>query len=311
MTEPCIFIHGIDEAGYGPLLGPLVVARADFVVAKADTELELCSGSPLRIADSKKIIKSGRGFAQLEATVLGLAAHLRGQEVSSVRGWLEFDGDSDRSGALAEAPWYDLDSLSLPLAAKASAIGDARRAFADGFVFRNGTVTGMRLRVFPERRFNLSLEETENKHETLFQEVASLLDEVLPRAGCARVTIDKLGGRTFYADKLSASFPFRPLEILNQSKEESRYRMELNDSAPTLRFWMKGDDRALEVALASMLAKYTREILMAVFNEYWCRRIPGLKRTAGYYQDGRRFLADLSASGKVSSIEIDQLTRRR
>ena len=59
------------------------------------------------------------------------------------------------------------------------------------------------------------------------------------------------------------------------------------------RFVVKGDDRYVQVGLASMFAKYTREVLMHLFNAWWQERSPGIRATAGYYQDGHRFLDDL------------------
>ena len=53
---------GIDEVGYGPKLGPLVVAA-------------VCARRPLktglRIADSKKVFSQARGVGTLEPAVLG------------------------------------------------------------------------------------------------------------------------------------------------------------------------------------------------------------------------------------------------
>ena len=43
------------------------------------------------------------------------------------------------------------------------------------------------------------------------------------------------------------------------------------------------------VALASIVSKTIRELWMDVFNDYWCERVPGLKRTAGYHTDAKRF----------------------
>ena len=44
------------------------------------------------------------------------------------------------------------------------------------------------------------------------------------------------------------------------------------------------------VALASMISKYVRELLMREFNRYWLAHVPGLKPTAGYPQDAVRYI---------------------
>jgi hypothetical protein len=48
------------------------------------------------------------------------------------------------------------------------------------------------------------------------------------------------------------------------------------------------------VAAASMLSKYIREALMTRFNAFWRQHLPQVTPTAGYYQDGSRFLADIN-----------------
>lgn len=60
-----------------------------------------------------------------------------------------------------------------------------------------------------------------------------------------------------------------------------------------VQFRPEAEDAHLPVALASMTAKYVRELAMARFNRYWCGRMPELKPTAGYVQDARRWLEDL------------------
>ncbi|MFQ5496105.1 MAG: hypothetical protein ACE5EX_12075, partial [Phycisphaerae bacterium] len=76
-------------------------------------------------------------------------------------------------------------------------------------------------------------------------------------------------------------------------------------------FTQSGEAHQMPVALASMLSKYLREVLMACFNAYWADRVPGVKATAGYYQDGLRFLKDIQPHLRRLGIERDQLARQR
>ena len=52
-----------------------------------------------------------------------------------------------------------------------------------------------------------------------------------------------------------------------------------------MRFEPRADGCHLNVALASMAAKYLREVCMLQFNRYWAAQVPGLKPTAGYPTD--------------------------
>jgi hypothetical protein len=65
------------------------------------------------------------------------------------------------------------------------------------------------------------------------------------------------------------------------------------------------------VALASMTAKYVRELLMDRFNRFWQHHAPDLKPTAGYVQDGRRFLAEIDPLIQSLGIDRRQLIRQR
>jgi ribonuclease HII len=73
-------------------------------------------------------------------------------------------------------------------------------------------------------------------------------------------------------------------------------------------FMPEAESAHLPVALASMAAKLTRELLMARFNRYWQARMPELKPTAGYRQDGWRWLQEL---GSVASGEERKAMIRR
>jgi ribonuclease HII len=50
------------------------------------------------------------------------------------------------------------------------------------------------------------------------------------------------------------------------------------------------------VALASIVSKAIRELWMDGFNAYWCARVPGLRPTAGYPVDARRFRRAIEAT---------------
>ncbi len=57
--------------------------------------------------------------------------------------------------------------------------------------------------------------------------------------------------------------------------------------------------------------KYLREAMMSRFNRYWQRQVPDVPPTAGYYNDGLRFLKDIDARRRELGIADRQLIRSR
>ena len=73
-------------------------------------------------------------------------------------------------------------------------------------------------------------------------------------------------------------------------------------------FVAKGES-FLPAALASMFAKYTRELTMDAFNAWWAQHLPEIKPTAGYPQDAKRFLAEIEPLLEPLGIDRDVLWR--
>jgi hypothetical protein len=65
------------------------------------------------------------------------------------------------------------------------------------------------------------------------------------------------------------------------------------------------------VALASMVSKYVREILMLEFNAYWQNHVPGIEPTAGYPGDSHRFFAAIRPAIMKLGIPDSAVWRQR
>jgi ribonuclease HII len=83
----------------------------------------------------------------------------------------------------------------------------------------------------------------------------------------------------------------------------------MNGRQLTMTFVVEAETRHLPVALASMTAKYTRELIMARLNRYFQNYLPELKPTAGYFQDGRRYINDIEPVLADLKIDRDCLVR--
>ena len=105
------------------------------------------------------------------------------------------------------------------------------------------------------------------------------------------------------------------IEIFIEEKAISSYELTIPEveGCPRLfiAFMEKGDRDHLPIALASMAAKYLRELTMHQFNAWFHNYDAGIKPTAGYYQDGRRWLLDTADLRQKIGVDDNRLIRRK
>jgi len=100
------------------------------------------------------------------------------------------------------------------------------------------------------------------------------------------------------------------MEVRKEGRAESVYRWGSEPRRREIRFTAKGD-AFVPAALASMVAKYLRELAMQAFNAYWCERLPDLQPTAGYPADARRFKEEIAQLQAAENIPDSTLWRNR
>lgn len=317
-------VAGIDEAGYGPVLGPLVVSGVAFRVPDDhvdrclwDTLRASCSARPGRdrrrlvVADSKVLHKSRGSLGSLERAALVMLT-AAGYQPSTWRGLLDHVAPGAEQ-QLDKYPWYRGTDLNLPHSAD---VGDLttqatplRRDLTDHGVVLHG--------VFCEPlaagHFNRLVQGTRNKAVVSLGLVLRIVERINRSARGQRVClfIDRQGGRTRYRDPLMTSLPDYSLEILEESETRSSYRMHRSSTACEIVFVTKAESRHFPVALASVYSKYLRELYMHVFNAYWSTKLPGLRPTAGYYTDGHRWLREAATEIERQSVDRTLLVRAR
>lgn len=320
---------GIDEAGYGPMLGPLCVAATVFVIDEYDLEAgapdlwEMLSRGICRsrrdgrhrvaIDDSKRLKGAKKAKASplrhLERGVLAfLATREDGHEFPATDTAL-----IEKLGAeIALRPWYD-SVIDLPVGQDADGLRIAAGRVGRALAAAGARCEGIWCRIISAGELNGQAEKLGTKSAVNFHAIMQLIDQIRRRWGGAhpRVIVDRQGGRTHYLRELQLAWPDSHLHILAESESLSRYRLEGGDRPMTVSFQKGAEAGHLPVALASMTAKYVRELLMLRLNRYFCRFLPELKPTAGYVQDGRRYVREIESVIRAEGLDRGSLIRSR
>ncbi len=316
---------GIDEAGYGPLLGPLVVAGTVFQVPETPREGALwpllkdavsrrfkAADGRLVVDDSKRVYSRARGIRPLEESVLSFLAVLGVQP--STAGELFAAAFGPDSRAEDGAPWWQgVSALPLPRRSNAAALASKTADLAKALHRTSTGLLAVRAAVVLPGEFNRHVAYTCNKASLLFQRCGMLLQAMWDVAGTETlyVLVDRHGGRMHYRKLLTDAFPGCACNILRESDAASVYRISDGPRAMVVGFKPEADRCALPVALASMTAKYIRELYMEAFNAYWLGRMEGLRPTAGYAKDARRFLQDIASLIEDGRVDLTALIRDR
>ncbi|HBI45931.1 MAG TPA: hypothetical protein DDY78_24205 [Planctomycetales bacterium] len=316
------WIVGVDEAGYGPNLGPFVMTSVACRVddAQADACLWTALAPAVRRAadaadgrfavdDSKAVYNTTRGLAALEHGVL---AALWRDASTPLSAFLGFCAKSTLTELDAEA-WYT-GAGSLPGHAPAEEITVASTLF-DGACAAAG-VHGWKVCsvVICTPRFNALLDAAGSKGAVLADALGELLraaQAFAPADESLTFHIDKHGGRNAYAAQIQHALSADFVQPLREGMSASVYRVLGIGREMRLTFQPRCDSAHFCTALASMVSKYLRERLMEEFNRFWLERTPGLKPTAGYPGDARRFFDAIRPAAQRLGIAEAALWRRK
>lgn len=306
------WVVGIDEAGYGPNLGPLVQSAVAVRLPDDDPAgwdalkavVRRAGGrwgrdARLVIDDSKRVYHGTNALGKLEHGVLswfGLAGLTLADLIARI-GLPDALPDTHLEG------WF-VPTAKLEQHTKASPQPD--------FAAHGVELGPVAANVVHPPRFNRVVNASGSKAVVLSLGLVELLKHVLahtPGDDELRILCDKQGGRNYYAPLLQEAFPdgFVCAEV--ERMEESRYRVELLPRRVVVRFTPRADAGSVAVALASMTCKYVRELCMVQFNDYWAARVPGLPPTAGYPVDAARFIAAIRSAMTAEGLSEEQVWR--
>jgi len=313
---------GIDEAGYGPMFGPLCVASTAFTFPNHSPE----DGAPdmwqmlrailckTRKEAKHKIAINDSKALKSNAKTKGLTHLERGVFVFMRSLGFDFPED-DEAFFMAmqikhkETPWY-ASKTQLPIGNDANVLKIDSSRLQRLLENLNIQCSHMECSAVDVALYN---ERTEHATKSALnfaiamhhvQRIANKFPHEHPR-----IMIDRHGGKVKYRDDLQLFWPDASIQVLIEDLSLSRYRVCIGEKKVTISFASKTDENHLPAALASMIAKYCRELYMLRLNRYFQDFIHELKPTAGYVQDGRRFLKEIEPIIAKNGLKRELLVR--
>jgi ribonuclease HII len=276
-------LSGIDEAGFGPLIGPLSVIGVAVEARDESVVRGTFQAAETGARDSKQVHTAG-DISAIEAVALPALAWLLGELPRTACACFSAVGESVASRA--DFPWLaQAAQVALPIGPPVAS-----------WRFSGMHPAGLSARIIHVPQYNSTLQRGLNKAELELLAVGGILRELTACGQDHEIVVDRLGGRRYYRDFLQQQWPQAMVLIDSEGTRISSYQVVGSPMQHRVRFCVDGEGQSILTALASCIAKYLRELHMLLLNRYFCAGQPALQPTAGYVQDGRRWLRDIGPS---------------
>jgi hypothetical protein len=231
-------VVGIDEAGFGPILGPLVVSSSVFSVPEHLIAVDFWQvlrnsvgkhkkalAGRLLVTDSKKAYNRRAGTKQLKRTVLAFLKCL-GQNPVTLNELLTFlcPVFLERLGTY---PWYK-NSTAYKITSDEADVSIASGVLRDDMAANNIELLALNSCSLDVAHYNKIMTAVKNKSSVLFTATADLIQNAFDAFGDRQlqILIDRQGGRVHYRKILQRMFLGMELRILHESSTMSCYELQ-------------------------------------------------------------------------------------
>jgi len=269
MTEQFVFkgeektVAGIDENGYGPLIGPLIITGVkikipfDSIYSVSRDILQFHA----MIDDSKKIFKrSEKSYSKGESLALRILKHA---------------GITPRTfhtlvRMLSDTIPEDIPDFGLPVWSKDN---------LDTYNIELPIIEEVRFKILTARDFNSYINRFKNKAFVDFLGFKAIRDRLQSDV----YMMGKIGGTKYYREffKLTGEHP-KPITEERDISYYTVHNMELF-------FLLNGDELFLPIMLAGILGKYVRELFMKAICEKF-GLFDEIPFASGYRHDRKTFI---------------------
>jgi hypothetical protein len=343
-----VLLIGIDEAGYGPKIGPLCHGYCAFRCPEQNEQAGQKDSAPpdlwallhpsamkfpafegsIPVDDSKRIHTADRSLKALTHGVRSFLDCLPPESKPAIlddlysallsiidRSRLEEDAWAAAKSETTEAPEPEKPvskrsgkKNKLPEPPPEN-IPPLKDALANAEV----SILSIGARAMSAKHYNSALK-SGNKADVSWTVIVEQLESLLRLAQPGEsvyISIDRQGGRKFYAGRMGNLFAGSMPWVESETPHQSVYKIEHDGRTIRVAFLVNADGLHFPVALGSMAAKLTRELCMRRLNAYFKSHEPTLKPTAGYYGDASRFLRETKALRKKLGIDNEHLIRMK
>jgi hypothetical protein len=268
--------------------------------------------SRLFVADSKVVYSPKRGLKTLENGVLSTLLHDEFEAPATLACLLDRFAPETHPEMRGE-PWYT-GATSLPFAVTTGAVRTFAQQFQNACRSHDLHWASPRVCAVCPPRFNQIIAQSGTKGEVsgrALREVLPQFEDLTPTNAEVRVFVDKHGGRNHYAALLQEAYPDGMVMVQREGMEHSQYEVFGLGRSVRFAFQPRADSAHFCVALASMVSKYVREMLMHEFNQFWRTHVPGLEPTAGYPTDATRYWLEIEPAAERLGLARSALWRER
>ena len=216
---------GIDEAGLGPILGPLCYGLISFIIPDDEAlswrkDLKkIIKDQCLSLNDSKKIYQGSGKIKKLNKAVSDTLGFLSDEINPVVINELFLNTSLNAKGNLECYPFYK-DVLLANLPSKTNSVLSRQRSWK----------VDISVTACFEGEMNKVFSHEVNKSGLCLLKISSLIESVILAYPKEKIifSIDKQGGRQFYSNFINDMFPFASIEIIKETPDISEYYLEIN-----------------------------------------------------------------------------------